>query len=117
MQSTVQSEHNTHTHTHKKEKEGIEVKQFLKPMLGFIMIVGQPLLVIIIYIFPKKKKSAACNNEDSYTLHTSMRPEVFPLSDNLSICTSTNRIWELFQSPKNFQIELFVTLAFHHNNM
>lgn len=54
MQSTVQSEH-----THTKEKEGIEVKQFLKPMLGFIMIVGQPLLVIIIYIFPKKKKSAA----------------------------------------------------------
>lgn len=48
---------------------------------------------------------------------TSMRPEVFPLSDNLSICTSTNRIWELFQSPKKFQIELFVTLAFHHNKM
>lgn len=82
------------------------------------MIVGQPLLVIIIYIFPKKKKSAASNNEDSYTyICTSMRPEVFPLSDNLPICTSTNRIWELFQSPKKFQIELFVTLAFHHNNM
>lgn len=95
MQSTVQSEH-----THTKEKEGIEVKQFLKPMLGFIMIVGQPLLVIIIYII------YICT-------------EVFPLSDNLeySYNTSTNRIWELFQSPKKFQIELFVMLAFHHNNM